>query len=55
MRFFRIVEKADVEEPKLGLTRTVIGGILEQDRQGPRKQRHTAHRIWTRLGEEHRV
>src|SRR5579883_2130182 len=23
------------------------------DRQAPRKQRHTAHRIWTRLREEH--
>ena len=27
----------------------IIDGILEADRQAPRKQRHTAHRIWTRL------
>jgi hypothetical protein len=27
----------------------VIDGILEEDRRAPRKQRHTAHRIWERL------
>ena len=27
--------------------------MLESDRQAPRKQRHTAHRIWMRLREEH--
>jgi hypothetical protein len=26
-----------------------IDAMLEQDRQAPRKQRHTAHRIYTRL------
>ena len=26
-----------------------VDGILELDRKAPRKQRHTAHRIWTRL------
>src|SRR5580658_8593483 len=26
--------------------------MLEADRQAPRKQRHTAHRVWTRLREE---
>ena len=26
---------------------------LEEDRRAPRKQRHTAHRIWQRLVEEH--
>jgi hypothetical protein len=30
-----------------------IDQMLESDRQAPRKQRHTAHRIWTRLCEEH--
>lgn len=29
-----------------------IDAILEADRKGPRKQRHTAHRIWTRIGHE---
>ena len=28
-------------------------GCWSADRQAPRKQRHTAHRIWTRLREEH--
>lgn len=37
--------------PKIGPVATVIDGILEADRQVPRKQRHTAHRIWTRLRE----
>ena len=46
-------KKAERQEPKLGALKAVIDGILEQDRQAPRKQRHTAHRIWTRLGEEH--
>ena len=27
----------------------VIDRILEEDRRAPRKQRHTAHRIWERL------
>ncbi|HKV39161.1 MAG TPA: IS21 family transposase, partial [Blastocatellia bacterium] len=39
--------------PKIGLLREVIDRILEADRQAPCKQRHTAHRIWTRLREEH--
>jgi transposase len=39
--------------PKLGPLQGFIDGILESDRQAPRKQRHTAHRIWTRLQEEH--
>ena len=46
-------KKAEREEPKLGPLKAVIDEILEQDRQAPRKQRHTGHRIWTRLGEEH--
>ncbi len=31
----------------------IINRILEEDRKAPRKQRHTAHRIFTRLREEH--
>jgi transposase len=30
----------------------VIDGMLEEDRRAPRKQRHTAHRIWERLRAE---
>jgi transposase len=39
--------------PKLGPCRAVIDGWLEADREAPRKQRHTAKRIWQRLVDEH--
>jgi len=29
-----------------------VDAILEADRKAPRKQRHTAHRIWARIGQE---
>jgi hypothetical protein len=35
--------------PRLAPVRPLIDAMLEQDRQAPRKQRHTAHRIYTRL------
>jgi transposase len=38
---------------KLGPYRQVIDEILIADREAPRKQRHTARRIWQRLVEEH--
>src|SRR5215467_13560782 len=38
----------------LGPLKEAIDGMLAADRHAPRKQRHTAHRIWTRLREEHR-
>ena len=38
--------------PKLGPLAEFIDGILEADRRAPRKQRHTAHRIWVRIGKE---
>src|SRR5258707_15823808 len=41
------------ERPRLGPVREHIERMLEADRQAPRKQRHTAHRIWTRLRDEH--
>src|SRR6266542_3107366 len=41
------------QRPVLGPLTPVIDAILEQDRQAPRKQRHTAHRIWERLVSEH--
>src|SRR2546422_7900019 len=40
------------ERPKLGAAIPFINDILEADRKAPRKQRHTAHRIWTRLRRE---
>jgi transposase len=39
-------------EPKLGPLKTFIDGILEADRRAPRKQRHTAHRIYVRIRQE---
>lgn len=39
--------------PHLDPVKPIIDAILEADRRAPRKQRHTAHRIWMRLCEEH--
>ena len=35
--------------PTIGPVAEFIDEILKADRQAPRKQRHTAHRIWVRL------
>lgn len=40
-------------KPKLESAIPLIEEMLEADRKAPRKQRHTAHRIWTRLKAEH--
>ena len=37
------------ERPVLGPVIPFIDAILEADRKAPRKQRHTAHRIWQRI------
>jgi len=42
-----------VRRPKLGPWQGVIDAILEEDKQRPRKQRHTAKRIFERLRAEH--
>jgi len=42
-----------VRRPKLGPWQCVIDAILEEDKQRPRKQRHTAKRIFERLRAEH--
>jgi transposase len=39
--------------PKLGAHRAIIDAWLEADREAPRKQRHSAKRIWRRLVDEH--
>lgn len=46
-------KRAERTKPKLGLLKEAIERMLESDLTAPRKQRHTAHRIWTRLREEH--
>jgi transposase len=46
--------KAAVREaPRLGPVMAYIDRMLSSDLQAPRKQRHTAHRIWMRLRKEH--
>jgi len=45
-------KKAERRSPKLGPLREWIDAILEGDWQAPRKQRHTAHRIWERMRNE---
>lgn len=39
--------------PALGAYHALIDGWLEADRKAPRKQRHTARRVWERLRDEH--
>ena len=48
-------EKSQVMRPRLRLGPVVdfIDTILEADRKAPRKQRHTAHRIYVRIRQEH--
>lgn len=41
------------EKPAIGPWTEVIDGWLVADRQAPRKQRHTARRVWQRLVAEH--
>ena len=40
-------------KPRLGPFLPIIHQILEADRQAPKKQRHTAERIFQRLRDEH--
>ena len=42
-------KKPERRPGKLGPVLPIIDQILEGDRKAPRKQRHTAHRIWERL------
>ena len=43
---------AEREKPKMTRVIPWIEEILEGDQKAPRKQRHTAHRIWCRLKTE---
>jgi transposase len=45
--------KREWVQPRVDPLKAAIDAMLEGDRQAPRKQRHTAHRIWARLREEH--
>ena len=44
---------APVRRPKLDGFTGIVDTILEADRAEPRKQRHTAQRIFERLRDEH--
>ena len=46
-------KKHERNQPKIGPLKDAIERMLEADRQAPRKQRHTARRIWMRLRDEH--
>lgn len=39
--------------PKMDLWKPIVDGWLAADRKAPRKQRHTARRVWQRLVAEH--
>jgi transposase len=47
-------QKQPRRKPKLEPFLPIIHEILQQDRQAPKKQRHTAWRIFERLRDEHR-
>src|SRR5437868_15173825 len=42
-----------IERPKLGPWLGIIDQVLSDDQSQPKKQRHTAKRIWDRLKAEH--
>jgi transposase len=48
------VSRKKVERPrwKLGAALSFVEQILEADKKAPRKQRHTAHRVWERIQRE---
>jgi transposase len=45
-------KRTERERPVIAPLVPFIDGILEADRKAPRKQRHTAHRIWQRIWTE---
>lgn len=45
-------KRPEREQPRLGPVKEFIDGILEGDLHAPRKQRHTAHRIYVRIRRE---
>jgi transposase len=45
-------KKAERKQPQLGPVKEFINTILEADLRAPRKQRHTAHRIYQRIRKE---
>jgi len=46
-------KRFEKEQPRLGPVKEIINRILEENRGASRKERHTTHRICTRLRDEH--
>lgn len=46
-------KRSERPRPALGPVQEFIDAVLEGDGRAPRKQRHTAHRIWKRIREEY--
>lgn len=46
-------KRPERERPQIGVVAGLIDDILEADQRAPRKQRHTAHRIWQRVRAEY--
>ena len=46
-------KKPERVSPKMDRWKPVVDGWLVDDRTAPRKQRHTARRVWQRLVDEH--
>jgi len=46
-------KKHERQAPKVGPLKAAIDDILKADQRAPRKQKHTAHRIWVRLREQY--
>ena len=46
-------KSSERESPKLERVREFIDEVLDEDKRAPRKQRHTARRIWSRVREEY--
>jgi len=45
-------KRTEKERPVISRVKEFIDGILETDQKAPRKQRHTAHRIYVRIDKE---
>lgn len=48
-------KRAEKERPVISRVKEFVDGILESDQKAPRKQRHTAHRIYDRIDKELKV
>jgi hypothetical protein len=54
MKSRRAIARTSRDRSVLAPFLPLLHQFLEDDRQAPKKQRHTAHRIFERLRDEHR-